>query len=268
MHWFEPDFLATARDPAPLAAAAPIDTVHAMDADVADETPLPPIHGVAGELLAPLLHRPAAAAAPEAPPPGAILLGTVCGFTDTALPRVRFPGCGAEGVAATTLVPLDAGALGRTVALAFAAGSLLHPVVLGCLWQPPAAGTGLQPVLETPRPPPALELPQPQVPVHVPVHMPVSVPAQAPVQSTVQPASQAAAPPVPTRALAAVLQDPLEAVIDGRRVQIDAAREICLRCGKASLTLTADGQILMKGAYISSHSTGTQRIKGAAVKIN
>jgi hypothetical protein len=56
--------------------------------------------------------------------------------------------------------------------------------------------------------------------------------------------------------------------IDGEQVDLHAEKSLTLRCGKASITLTADGQILLKGAYISSHSTGTQRIKGAAVRIN
>jgi Domain of unknown function (DUF6484) len=56
--------------------------------------------------------------------------------------------------------------------------------------------------------------------------------------------------------------------VDGQNLEIAAQESITLRCGKASLTLTADGQILLRGAYISSHSSGTQRIKGAAVRIN
>jgi Domain of unknown function (DUF6484) len=58
---------------------------------------------------------------------------------------------------------------------------------------------------------------------------------------------------------------------DGEAVQevvIGATQQLTLHCGEASITLTADGQILMRGEYISSHATGTQRIKGAAVRIN
>jgi hypothetical protein len=58
------------------------------------------------------------------------------------------------------------------------------------------------------------------------------------------------------------------AVVDGEETLIEARESITLRCGEASITLTADGQILLRGAYISSHSTGAHRIKGAAVKIN
>ncbi len=51
-------------------------------------------------------------------------------------------------------------------------------------------------------------------------------------------------------------------------VELSAQEQLTLRCGKASLTLTADGQVLLHGSYIGSHATGTQRIKGAAVRIN
>jgi hypothetical protein len=60
----------------------------------------------------------------------------------------------------------------------------------------------------------------------------------------------------------------LLAEIDGEQAELTAKESIVLRCGKASITLTSDGQILLRGAYISSHSTGTQRIKGASVRIN
>lgn len=60
----------------------------------------------------------------------------------------------------------------------------------------------------------------------------------------------------------------LHAEVDGEHLEIQAAQSITLRCGEASITLTADGQVLMRGTYVSSHSSGTQRIKGAAVRIN
>ena len=60
----------------------------------------------------------------------------------------------------------------------------------------------------------------------------------------------------------------VKAEVDGRHLEITAEESITLRCGQASLTLTADGQVLLRGTYVSSHSSGTQRIKGAAVRIN
>jgi hypothetical protein len=54
----------------------------------------------------------------------------------------------------------------------------------------------------------------------------------------------------------------------GRRVVVSADEELVLTCGKASITLTRSGKILIKGAYVSSHASGTQRIRGATVEIN
>lgn len=55
---------------------------------------------------------------------------------------------------------------------------------------------------------------------------------------------------------------------DGERQLISAEREIVLRCGDASITLTRAGKVLIQGAYISSRSTGYNKIKGAAIDIN
>ncbi len=49
---------------------------------------------------------------------------------------------------------------------------------------------------------------------------------------------------------------------------LDAENEITLQCGKSSITLTAEGKIIIKGEYISSRATGVHRIKGGAVQIN
>jgi hypothetical protein len=55
---------------------------------------------------------------------------------------------------------------------------------------------------------------------------------------------------------------------DGERHVIDAEREIVLRCGDASITLTRAGKVIIKGRYILSRSTGYNKIKGAAIDIN
>jgi uncharacterized protein (DUF2345 family) len=56
--------------------------------------------------------------------------------------------------------------------------------------------------------------------------------------------------------------------VDGARVSIAAREEIVLSCGQASITLTKAGKILIRGAYISNHASGVNRIKGATVEIN
>jgi hypothetical protein len=55
---------------------------------------------------------------------------------------------------------------------------------------------------------------------------------------------------------------------DDERVVITAEREIVLRCGEASITLTRAGKVLIKGTYVLSRSSGYNKIKGAAVDIN
>jgi uncharacterized protein DUF6484 len=55
---------------------------------------------------------------------------------------------------------------------------------------------------------------------------------------------------------------------DGERLVITAEREIVLRCGPASITLTRDGKLLLRGAYVSTRSAGVNRIKGGSVEIN
>jgi hypothetical protein len=49
---------------------------------------------------------------------------------------------------------------------------------------------------------------------------------------------------------------------------LTAPGEITLRCGKASITLTSAGKILLRGAYLLSRSSGVNRIKGGSVQIN
>ena len=54
----------------------------------------------------------------------------------------------------------------------------------------------------------------------------------------------------------------------GQRVIVSASEQLVLRCGKASITLTKAGKVLVEGTYVSNRSTGLNRIKGAAVQLN
>jgi hypothetical protein len=58
------------------------------------------------------------------------------------------------------------------------------------------------------------------------------------------------------------------ASVDGRKLVLTGEEEVVLRCGKASITLTSAGKVLLKGEYVSSKSAGVNRVKGAAVQIN
>lgn len=56
--------------------------------------------------------------------------------------------------------------------------------------------------------------------------------------------------------------------VDGQDLAFRAREQISFQCGEASITLRKDGKIVIRGAFVESHATGTNRIKGAAVKIN
>lgn len=74
-----------------------------------------------------------------------------------------------------------------------------------------------------------------------------------------QPLADSAAQAAPTH---------IGVTVDGQRQLIEAEREIVLRCGDASITLTRAGKVIIKGNYILSRSAGYNKIKGAAIDIN
>ena len=56
--------------------------------------------------------------------------------------------------------------------------------------------------------------------------------------------------------------------VDGKAVEIEAERELVLRCGKSSITLRAGGDVIVKGMRIVSRARATNKIKGGNVLIN
>jgi hypothetical protein len=52
------------------------------------------------------------------------------------------------------------------------------------------------------------------------------------------------------------------------RLVISAEREVVLRCGAASITLTQAGKVIIRGTYVLSRSSGVNKIKGGSVQIN
>ena len=63
-------------------------------------------------------------------------------------------------------------------------------------------------------------------------------------------------------------QKPMKVEMDGETLTFSADKEIVLRCGEASITLTRAGKVLIKGTYTSTHSSGVNRIKGGSVQVN
>lgn len=60
----------------------------------------------------------------------------------------------------------------------------------------------------------------------------------------------------------------VEVDANGERLVVSAKDQLVLRCGKASITLTREGKVLIQGAYVSSRSTGVNRVKGGSVQLN
>lgn len=60
----------------------------------------------------------------------------------------------------------------------------------------------------------------------------------------------------------------IELDVDGERLLVTAKEQIVLRCGKASITLTKAGKVLIDGTYVLSRSSGANRIKGGSVQLN
>jgi hypothetical protein len=58
------------------------------------------------------------------------------------------------------------------------------------------------------------------------------------------------------------------AELDGESIVLSARQNITLKCGKASITLTRAGKVVIRGAYLLNRSSGVNRIKGGSVQIN
>ena len=56
--------------------------------------------------------------------------------------------------------------------------------------------------------------------------------------------------------------------LNGKRMSFEGQEEVVLRCGKASITLRADGQVVVKGTRLMSRASETNKVRGATVQIN
>lgn len=56
--------------------------------------------------------------------------------------------------------------------------------------------------------------------------------------------------------------------VNGRSLHFDAQEEIVFRCGQGSITVRADGSILIKGTKLMSRASEVNKIRGASVQIN
>ena len=58
------------------------------------------------------------------------------------------------------------------------------------------------------------------------------------------------------------------AALEGPRVVVQGQEEVVVRCGKASLTLRRDGQVMLRGVTVVSQAEQVQKIRGGKVQIN
>jgi len=57
-------------------------------------------------------------------------------------------------------------------------------------------------------------------------------------------------------------------VRDGEVVKVDAYERLELRCGKSSIVMEKDGHITIRGSYLVSHASASNRIRGGSINLN
>lgn len=74
--------------------------------------------------------------------------------------------------------------------------------------------------------------------------------------------------PAPAAAVAVPASDNHTVELNGKVLVFEGRDEIVLKCGQGSITLRADGQIVLKGTKLVSRASQTNKIRGASVQIN
>ncbi len=74
--------------------------------------------------------------------------------------------------------------------------------------------------------------------------------------------------PEPAQPQGEVTENAIQVSQNGHRVVVQAQTELELRCGEAVILLSADGSIQIRGAYVTSHASASNRIRGGSVQIN
>ena len=59
-----------------------------------------------------------------------------------------------------------------------------------------------------------------------------------------------------------------QSCVDSDIVDLEGRKQLTLRCGKSSISLFADGRIVLKGTRLVSRASETNKIKGAIVELN
>ncbi|MBZ9734245.1 MULTISPECIES: D-lyxose/D-mannose family sugar isomerase [unclassified Mesorhizobium] len=72
----------------------------------------------------------------------------------------------------------------------------------------------------------------------------------------------------PARKTAEGNQTDHHVVRDGETVKISAGERLELRCGKSVIIMEKDGHLTIRGTYLVSHASATNRIRGGSVNLN
>jgi len=161
---------------------------------------------------------------------GEIIIGTLTSLDHQGKPLVDFPGNVHENsIQALSITSITLQHAGRQVALSFVENNIEKPIIMGLIHNP------LQSILENFR-------------------------FDTETESDVLNESEN------TNNLSTNKVDDM--LLDGDRVVFEAKKEIVLKCGESSITLTKAGKILIKGKYLVNRSSGVNRIIGGSVQIN
>jgi hypothetical protein len=174
--------------------------------------------------------------------PGEVLLGVLAGIDSNGSPIVGFPQLPHfEPTTALATIPVLPQHIGRQVALLFTQGADSRPIVIGFLYSP------LQQMLDN------LIEQSSEIPIPVLETMDQTV-FDEPVTTSTQTTN------------ADLHGDTVH--VDGKRVVLEGQEEVVLKCGEASITLTRNGKVVIRGKYLLSRSSGVNRILGGSVQVN
>lgn len=161
--------------------------------------------------------------------PGEIIIGTLTGLDKQGRALVDFAGNVSKlPMPAITTVALGQQHSGRQVALLFDQGNPEKPVIMGLIHSP------LQELIEN-------------------------------FEITATDESSTEMKANDDKHVANKMND---VYLDGERLVLEGKKEIVLKCGDSSITLTKAGKILIRGKYLLNRSTGVNRILGGSVQIN
>ena len=162
---------------------------------------------------------------------GVIVIGSIIGFDTQGRPLVDFnENLSSKPIVALSTLSLTIKNISRNVALLFNDGDLNQPVIMGLIHNP------LDELLENFELTPTENI-------------------SCDIEDTASPVSN-------------ILDNSNTVNVDGKQVCIEGAEEVSFKCGKASITLTKSGKILIRGTYLLNRSTGVNRIMGGSVQIN